>query len=265
MQNADAIKSKGVDTIAVTGVNDVFVMERLEEATGADSKVDFLADGNGEFAKAIDMTFDASGNGLGIRSKRYSMLVEDGVVKKLNIEEAPGKVRSVGRRRAAEAADRSYPQDADPRGSFGEPKRSPPRPARTAAMAWRARVGALVEIMAGMAAHPVPAHLMLVDRGIETLPQIVVLHRLAVGGFPAVALPLVDPAHDAVAQVLAVGVNVDHARPLERFQRRDRRHQLHAVVGRERLAALELLLVIAEIRIAPQPPGPGFPEQAPSV
>ena len=51
----------------------------------------FLADGNGEFAKAIDMAFDGSGNGLATRSKRYSMLVEDGVVKKLNIEEAPGK------------------------------------------------------------------------------------------------------------------------------------------------------------------------------
>jgi len=52
------------------------------------------ADGNGEFAKAIDMTLDGSGNGLGLRSKRYSMLVEDGVVKKLNVEEAPGKAET---------------------------------------------------------------------------------------------------------------------------------------------------------------------------
>jgi glutaredoxin/glutathione-dependent peroxiredoxin len=91
LNNAAAFKAKGVNTIAVTGVNDVFVMEAWKKSTGADGKVDFLADGNAEFAKAIDMTLDASGNGLGIRSKRYSMLVEDGVVKKLNIEEAPGK------------------------------------------------------------------------------------------------------------------------------------------------------------------------------
>ena len=59
-------------------------------------KLEFLADGNGDFAKAVDLTFDGSGNGLGTRSRRYSMLVEDGVVKKLNIEEAPGKVEVSG-------------------------------------------------------------------------------------------------------------------------------------------------------------------------
>ncbi|MGH6664357.1 MAG: peroxiredoxin [Pseudolabrys sp.] len=91
LNNVDAIKGKGVDTVAVTGVNDVFVMEAWKKATGADGKIEFLADGNGEFAKAIDMAFDGAGNGLGTRSKRYSMLVDDGVVKKLNVEEAPGK------------------------------------------------------------------------------------------------------------------------------------------------------------------------------
>jgi peroxiredoxin len=91
VQNAAAIKAKGVDTIAVTGVNDVFVMDAWMKASGAEGKVEFLADGNGDFAKAIDMTIDASGNGLGIRSKRYAMLVEDGVVKALNVEDMPGK------------------------------------------------------------------------------------------------------------------------------------------------------------------------------
>ena len=89
--NIDALKSKGVHAVAVTAVNDVFVMDAWQKATGAE-KVEFLADGNGEFAKAIDLTFDGSGNGLGTRSRRYSMLVDDGVVKKLNIEEAAGKV-----------------------------------------------------------------------------------------------------------------------------------------------------------------------------
>jgi peroxiredoxin len=96
VQNADAIKAKGIDAIAVTAVNDVFVMSAWKRDTDPGNKVQFLADGNGDFAKAIDLTFDGSGNGLGVRSKRYAMLVQDGVVKKLNVEEAPGKVEVSG-------------------------------------------------------------------------------------------------------------------------------------------------------------------------
>ena len=96
VQNADAIKAKGIDTIAVTGVNDIFVMGAWKRDTDPNNKVEFLADGNADFAKAIDLTFDGSGNGLGLRSRRYCMVVEDGVVKKLNIEEAPGKVEVSG-------------------------------------------------------------------------------------------------------------------------------------------------------------------------
>jgi glutaredoxin/glutathione-dependent peroxiredoxin len=91
LKNADAIKSKGINTIAVTGVNDVFVMDAWKKATGADTKIEFLADGSGDFAKALGLTADLVARGLGVRSQRYSMLVEDGVVKKLNIEDAPGK------------------------------------------------------------------------------------------------------------------------------------------------------------------------------
>ena len=96
VQNADAIKAKGVDTIAVTGVNDVFVMSAWKRDTDQRDEATFLADGNADFTKAIGMELDASGNGLGIRSKRYSMLVDDGVVKKLNLEPAPGKVEVSG-------------------------------------------------------------------------------------------------------------------------------------------------------------------------
>lgn len=95
MQNLAAIKAKGVDTVAVTAVNDVFVMDAWQKATGAQG-VDFIADGNGEFAKAIDMAFDGSGGGLGTRSRRYAMLVDDGAVKILNVEEAPGKIEVSG-------------------------------------------------------------------------------------------------------------------------------------------------------------------------
>jgi glutaredoxin/glutathione-dependent peroxiredoxin len=96
LNNIDAFKGKGVQTVAVTGVNDVFVMEAWKKSTGADAKIDFLADGNAEFAKAIGLDFDATAGGLGVRSKRYSMLVDDGVVKQLNIEEAPGKCEVSG-------------------------------------------------------------------------------------------------------------------------------------------------------------------------
>ncbi len=87
---ADTIKAKGIDTIAVTGVNDVFVMDAWKKASGAD-KIDFLADGSAAFAKAVGLTVDLGERGLGTRSQRYSMLVEDGVVKKLNVEDVPSK------------------------------------------------------------------------------------------------------------------------------------------------------------------------------
>jgi peroxiredoxin len=92
VKNAEAIKAKGVQAIAVTAVNDVFVMDEWKKASNAQGKIDyFLSDGSAEFAKALDLALDASANGLGIRSKRYAMLVDDGVVKVINIEDAPGK------------------------------------------------------------------------------------------------------------------------------------------------------------------------------
>ena len=89
--NADKIKGKGIDTIAVTGVNDVFVMNAWKKASGAEGKVEFLADGSANFAKALGLSIDLGERGLGTRSQRYSMVVEDGVVKALNVEDAPGK------------------------------------------------------------------------------------------------------------------------------------------------------------------------------
>ncbi len=90
VRNADALKAKGVDTIAVTAVNDHFVLDEWIKASGATGKIEFLGDGNGEFAKAIDMAVDLSAGGMGTRTKRYAMLLDDGVVKVLNIEEKPG-------------------------------------------------------------------------------------------------------------------------------------------------------------------------------
>jgi glutaredoxin/glutathione-dependent peroxiredoxin len=87
----DAIMAKGVDAIAVTGVNDVFVMNAWAKSTGGLGKIEFLADGNGDFAKAVGLSLDGTGFGLGIRSQRYSMVIDDGVVTALNVEDAPSK------------------------------------------------------------------------------------------------------------------------------------------------------------------------------
>lgn len=94
--NADAMKAKGVDTIAVTSVNDVFVMSAWKRDTDQKDQVEFLADGSADFAKAVGLEADMSGGGMGLRSKRYSMLVEDGVVTKLNVEDSPGTVEKSG-------------------------------------------------------------------------------------------------------------------------------------------------------------------------
>jgi glutaredoxin/glutathione-dependent peroxiredoxin len=85
----EELKAKGIDTIACTAVNDVFVMAQFAKATGAEGKILMLADGNGDFAKSIGLDIDLSPFGLGLRSKRYAMLVEDGVVKVLNVEDSP--------------------------------------------------------------------------------------------------------------------------------------------------------------------------------
>jgi peroxiredoxin len=90
VQKLDEIKTRGVDSILVTSVNDVFVMDAWGKASGAEG-IELLADGNGDFAKALGLTMDGSGFGLGTRSQRYSMVVEDGVVKALNVEDTPSK------------------------------------------------------------------------------------------------------------------------------------------------------------------------------
>lgn len=91
VQQAEEIRAKNVDTIAVTAVNDHWVMHNWSEASGGAGKLVFLADNNAEFAKAIGLAFDATGGLGGMRSKRYSMLVEDGAVKVLNVEAETGK------------------------------------------------------------------------------------------------------------------------------------------------------------------------------
>lgn len=94
--NADGIKSKGVSDIVCMAVNDPFVMHAWAEQHGATGKVTMLPDGNGELTRALGLEMDGSGAGLGMRSKRFSMVVEDGVVKSLDVEDKAGEVAVSG-------------------------------------------------------------------------------------------------------------------------------------------------------------------------
>jgi peroxiredoxin len=89
VQNHDKLKAKGVDTIACLSVNDAFVMNAWGKDQKTDGKVMMLADGNADFAKAVGLTMDGTGYGMGLRSQRYAMVVDNGVIKALNVE-APG-------------------------------------------------------------------------------------------------------------------------------------------------------------------------------
>jgi glutaredoxin/glutathione-dependent peroxiredoxin len=89
VERAAEIKAKGVDAVVCTAVNDIFVLSQWAKDTGADGKILMLADGSADFAKLTGLEIDLISRGLGIRSKRYAMLVEDGVVKALNVEDSP--------------------------------------------------------------------------------------------------------------------------------------------------------------------------------
>ncbi len=90
LEHRDAFYARGVDEIAVICVNDSHVMGAWARSLGAEGKIRFLADGNGELTRALGMDVDMSPGGMGIRSRRYSMLVENGVVTQLNVEQAKG-------------------------------------------------------------------------------------------------------------------------------------------------------------------------------
>ncbi len=91
VQNADALKAKGVNAIACMSVNDAFVMGAWGQNQNAGDKVMMLADGSAEYTDQLGLTLDLSARGMGKRCTRFSMLVDDGVVKSLNIEDNPGE------------------------------------------------------------------------------------------------------------------------------------------------------------------------------
>ncbi|MCB1885432.1 MAG: peroxiredoxin [Geminicoccaceae bacterium] len=94
VRNVEALKAKGVDTIACVAVNDAFVLDAWARSVGTGDGILMLADGNGTFTKAVGLDFDGSAHGLGLRSRRYAMIVEDGVVEHLAVEDAPPMVEA---------------------------------------------------------------------------------------------------------------------------------------------------------------------------
>lgn len=91
VDHADELHGKGVDTIACMAVNDVFVMNAWGKDRGVGENVTMLADGNGEYAKALDLEMDGTGFGMGIRGQRFAIIVDDGVATHIAVEE-PGKL-----------------------------------------------------------------------------------------------------------------------------------------------------------------------------
>jgi glutaredoxin/glutathione-dependent peroxiredoxin len=90
VQHAGELHDKGIDTIACISVNDAWVMEAWGEAQGVGDKIVMLADGNGDFATAMDLVLDGSGFGLGTRSSRYAAVIEDGIITELEVEPGAG-------------------------------------------------------------------------------------------------------------------------------------------------------------------------------
>jgi peroxiredoxin len=87
---ADELKERGVNTVACIAVNDVYVMDAWSKASGVGDKLAMLADGNGDFAKAMGLDMDGKGFGMGLRSQRYAAVIEDGVLQALFVEQGPG-------------------------------------------------------------------------------------------------------------------------------------------------------------------------------
>src|SRR5512145_796666 len=138
---------------------------------------------------------------------------------------------------------------------------------RTICFSWYSSVGELVRPlvlrMPGVAAHPAPFYVVLRRELVEAPPQVLVLYRLFVRSAPAATLPVADPGRDALHDVKRIGVEPDAAAALQRLQRADRRHKLHAIVGRRRLAAPKLFLSAVVTQQHAPAARPGVPTASP--
>jgi glutaredoxin/glutathione-dependent peroxiredoxin len=103
LEHGDALRAKGVAAIACVAVNDPFVLKAWERSSDVADRVDFLSDGNAEFTRAVGLDFDGSAIGLGTRSRRYAMVVDDGVVRTLLVEDVPSQAETSSARAILEA------------------------------------------------------------------------------------------------------------------------------------------------------------------
>jgi peroxiredoxin len=103
LEHGDALRAKGVAAIACVAVNDPFVLKAWERSSDVAARVDFLSDGNAEFTRAVGLDFDGSAIGLGTRSRRYAMVVDDGVVRTLLVEDVPSQAETSSARAILEA------------------------------------------------------------------------------------------------------------------------------------------------------------------
>lgn len=94
LENLDKLRAKGVDRVAVISVNDHHVMQAWAKASAGEGRIDYLADGSAKFVTALGLADDRTNDGMGMRSKRWAMIVDNGIVRALNVEDASGKVTS---------------------------------------------------------------------------------------------------------------------------------------------------------------------------
>ncbi len=227
--NIDAIKAKGVDSVVCVTVNDVHVVDAWAEHTGAKGKITMLADDNGVFTKAVGMNKFLPRFRHG---RTLTPLFHDRRQRRGAPDQPRGKTRRQRLRRG---------YDPGAVVIFSSPLRGRRKTLvnctlqsltleRRHALAGQF-IGPLVFGVARVALHPVPGDVMRREGRIQPLPQLHILHRLLVGGFPAIALPAVNPLGDAVFDVGRVHMHLHLAGPLEGFKRRDGAHEFHAVVG----------------------------------
>ena len=171
VDKAADIKAKGVDEIACVAVNDAFVMGAWGKEQRTEGKVRMLADGSGDFARALGLELDLTKGGLGVRSKRYAMLVDNGVVKSLSVEAQPGQVDASSADAMLKALSTGpYRYLPCLRRRCGRGKDDLILPACFGDTSARQRIGSFVFGMTGMTAYPNPGDVVRSRGGVEPLP-----------------------------------------------------------------------------------------------
>ena len=227
VDRADDLKSAGIDRIACLAVNDAHVMKAWGDQHGTAGKIDMMADPHAEFSRALGIAVQM-GAILGERATRCVMIIDDGVLTKMMVEE-------VGAYEVSSPASVLANDEASLAGK------------RRCGGA-RELVAALVHLVACMALDPVPGNVMALHGFIKRLPQILVQHRLLCCRAPAIGLPARHPVGDALHHIFAVGMKIDPHRPFQGIQPLNGGLKLHPVVGRSLDPAAQLAHLVAPLQ-----------------